>query len=154
MSRLHIRAAGLAAIMVLASAASIARADDSVQQRTLTPEQRAAIVSFAKGSKPQHIMVMARDGTEPILYADEIANAFEVGGWTVDGRRSDGQRFVTHQLGAALPGEVSFAIGPDGPDASKLAAALDKVGLHAKPLPSEDKRGDEIVIWVGAQKPS
>jgi hypothetical protein len=146
-------ASGIIAAGCLSMTISLAAGaeDAPSHQRILTPEQRAAIVSFAKAAKPQHIFVVARDGAERITYADAIANAFEDGGWTVDGRRSDGQRFVTHEIGEPLPDEVPFAVGPN-PQALKLAAALEKVGIHSAELPPNQKHGDEIVVWVGAQK--
>jgi hypothetical protein len=118
--------------------------------RTLTLAQRNAIAAFARAHRRHTVFVLSADGTDTLVYADSLADAFEAGGWIVPGRRNDETRAVTHRLGALMPGEPAVAVAPDDGLGAAVKLALENIGLHPAGWPRSlgPKRG-EVSVWIG-----
>jgi hypothetical protein len=118
--------------------------------RTLTLAQRNAIAAFARSHGRHTVFVLSADGSDMLVYADSLADAFEAGGWVVLGRRNDETRAVTHRLGALMPGEPAVAVAPDDGLGAAVKLALENIGLRPASWPrSLGPKSGDVSVWIG-----
>lgn len=120
------------------------------EPRRLTLAQQNAIADFARAHGRHTVSVLSADGTETLVYAGSLADAFEAGGWIVPGRRNDETRAVTHRLGGLLPNEQVSAVAPDDGLGAQVKLALENIGLHPTSWPrSLGSRHGDVSVWIG-----
>jgi hypothetical protein len=113
--------------------------------RTLTVEQRAALVNTLKAAGPHAGVELGCPVGDPeaFQFLGQISSAFRDAGWDVMGSELGGR----DGLGLSMHHEMG--VNPPAPVTSIVNDALRAAGLHVGFSPGMDVRAGTILVFVG-----